>query len=70
MKLGGYLTVKESAELTGYSEHHIRYLIQIQKLDRVKIGSMWWITEESLRAYLEGAEAKQEKDKRYGPRDD
>jgi excisionase family DNA binding protein len=56
MKLGDYLSVKQASELSGYSERHLRYLIHDNKLERVKVGSMWFIAETSLLDYMAAAD--------------
>ena len=65
MKLGDYLSIKQAAELSGYSERHIRHLIHESKLDNVKVGSMWFITEASLLEYITLADKKGKSDGRY-----
>ena len=69
MKLGDYLSIKQAADLSGYSERHIRYLIYNDKLERVKVGNMWFISEPSLLEYLAFADERGKSDGRYKPQD-
>ena len=69
MKLGDYLSIKQASELSGYSERHIRYLIYNDKLERVKVGNMWFIPEPSLLEYLDVADERGKSDGRYKHRD-
>ena len=69
MKLGDYLSIKQAAELSGYSDRYIRYLIHADKLDKVKVGSMWFITEASLLEYIALADEKGKSDRRYKQQD-
>ena len=69
MKLGDYISIKQAAELSGYSERYIRDLIRDDKLDKVKVGSMWFITEASLLDYIALADEKGKSDGRYKQQD-
>ena len=71
MKLGDYISVKQASELSGYSERHLRYLIHDDKVEKVKVGSMWFITESSLREYMTIADEKKRTnaDRRYKSQD-
>ena len=65
MKLGDYLTIKQAAELSGYSERHIRKLWYSGKLEGMKLGSMVFLTENSVKAYVATASKKAKTDGRY-----
>ena len=66
MKLGDYLTIKQAAELSGYSERHLRYLAQKgDEFDCVKVGGVWFIPESSLHEFIAKADEKWKSDKRH-----
>jgi excisionase family DNA binding protein len=46
------LTAAEASKLSGFTRAHINYLISTEQLDAVKVGSMWLVYEDSLRAYM------------------
>ena len=71
MKLGDYISVNQARKLSGYSERHIRHLIHESKLEKVKVGSMWFITESSLQSYMAAADEKfkTKSDRRYKAQD-
>lgn len=48
----GELTIKEAAEISGYSRAYLAELLEKEKLQGRKIGPMWLVKEESLRAYM------------------
>ena len=64
-KLGDFLTIKQAAELSGYSERHIRKLWYSGKLEGMKIGNMVFLTDASLQSYLAIASEMAKKDGRY-----
>ena len=69
MKLGDYLTIKQAAELSGYSERYLRLLIYDDELECVKVGNMWFIVESSMREYIAVADEKGKSDRRYKQQD-
>lgn len=46
------LTSREASQLAGLQQTHIDYLIRQGKLEGIKVGSLWLVYEDSLRAYL------------------
>lgn len=58
------LSVKEAAELTGYSEDHVYHLAQTGRIKARKVLTVWQIDKDDLLAYL----ARMEEDPRGGPR--
>jgi excisionase family DNA binding protein len=60
------LTVKQASERSGYNPEYIRRLIRTKKLQATLIGQMWFISSESLEAYLE--DMRQSEDSRAGPK--
>ena len=69
MKLEDYATIEESVKLSGYSEHYLRKLVNLQKLEAFKVGTVWLISKESLKRYSAESKSKHKEDKRYGPRE-
>ena len=67
-KLGDYATVEEAVEITGYSNIHLRRLIKSEKLEAIKLGSVWLISRDSLASYRAESEVRRKEDGRYGPR--
>lgn len=47
----GWLSTKEAAELTGYSEAYIRRLARRARLEARKVATDWLINRKSLLAY-------------------
>ena len=47
-----WISTKEAAEYTGYSESNIRYLLREGKVKGRKFGRDWFTTEEALREYI------------------
>jgi excisionase family DNA binding protein len=64
-RLGDYLSIKQAAELSGYSERYIRDLWRTEKIEGMKVGTMIFINEPSLEAYTEIASEKSKNDSRY-----
>jgi len=58
------LSVKEAAELTGYSEDHVYYLAQTGRIKARKVVNVWQIDKADLLAYVE----RMKQDPRGGPR--
>jgi excisionase family DNA binding protein len=55
-----WITTKEAAELTGYTQSYIRKAIRRGRLDAQKIGRDWLMRKEGIMTYAE-------KMKRLGP---
>ena len=47
-----WISVKEAAEYTGYSQGHIRYLLGKGEVEGRKFGRDWFTTKKALDAYL------------------
>lgn len=62
---GEYLTVKSTAEFSGYNQQYLRRLLRENIFLSKRIGQMWLIDLDSLLDYLRIGEQSQ--DKRYGP---
>jgi len=50
--LPDWISVKQAAERTGYSEGHLRHLLGKGKVRGRKFGRDWFTTEEALREYI------------------
>ena len=50
--LSEWISVKEAADYTGYTEGHIRYLLREGKLEGRRFGRDWFTTAQALREYL------------------
>jgi excisionase family DNA binding protein len=61
-----WLTVRQTAELSGYSDQYIRRQIRKGKIVARKFGPVWQVSKSSFLEYLK--EAKRSKDKRRGPK--
>jgi excisionase family DNA binding protein len=51
MRLEGWITTMEAANLTGYTIVYIRCLARIRRVEAVKTGRDWLILRSSLLAY-------------------
>jgi excisionase family DNA binding protein len=51
MRLEGWITTMEAANLTGYTIVYIRRLARIRRVEAVKTGRDWLILRSSLLAY-------------------
>jgi len=60
-----YLTVRSAADISGYNEQYIRRLLRGEVFLSTRIGQIWMINQDSFLEYLDNA--KQSKDKRFGP---
>ncbi len=60
-----YLTVRSAADISGYNEQYIRRLLREEVFLSTRIGQIWMINQDSFLEYLNNA--KQSKDKRFGP---
>ncbi len=47
------LSTAEAAELTGFSSRYIQRLLTNERVEGVKIGSVWLAYEDSLKAFIE-----------------
>ena len=47
-----WISVKEAAQYTGYSEGHVGYLLRNKKVAGRKFGRDWFTTREALDQYL------------------
>ncbi|MGB8644010.1 MAG: helix-turn-helix domain-containing protein [Anaerolineae bacterium] len=64
----GYLTTGQISALTGLSQEHVSHLIRDKKIEAIKVGTNWLITEESWTRYIatkdpRGAKPGQREDK-------
>jgi excisionase family DNA binding protein len=66
ISLGQFITVQAAAELSGYNMQYLRRLLRAGKLDSIKVGQLWLIRLDSLEAYMNWAEQKD--DQRCGPK--
>ena len=64
--LGQYITVQGAAEVSGYNVQYLRRLLRAGKLGNIKVGQVWLIQLDSLEAYMNWAEQKD--DQRCGPK--
>jgi excisionase family DNA binding protein len=47
-----WISAKEAAEYTGYTRHHIRYLLANGLVEGRKFGRDWFTTKEAFDKYL------------------
>ena len=47
-----WISVKEAAEYTGYSDGHVRYLVTKGLVEGRKFGRDWFTTKQALDRYL------------------
>ena len=63
---GVWLTVSEAADISGYHPEYIRRLIRDGEIERKKFSIVWQVRRESLNAYIENAQSKE--DGRFTPK--
>lgn len=63
---GEWLSVSQAAEMSGYHPEYIRRLIRRGELEARKFSIVWQVRRESLQAYIQDAQKKE--DKRYTPK--
>jgi len=56
-----WITTKQAAELSGYTQKHIRRLVETGKVKGQRFGVVWQIDRRSLLAYVKAAEKLGEK---------
>ena len=61
-----WITTQEAAELSGYNQTYLRWIIRRGDILARKFGPVWQVSRESLQVYLKAAE--QSEDKRRGPK--
>ena len=61
-----WLTVQESAKLTGYHAEYLRLLIREGKITARKFGPVWAVDKTSLQTYMKFVESSS--DRRHGPK--
>jgi len=61
-----HISVQGAAEVTGYNIQYLRRLLRSRTLKGIKIGQMWLIEMESLKAHLQHVETTS--DRRCGPK--
>lgn len=61
-----FITVQAAAEASGYNVQYMRRLLRAGKLDSIKVGQVWLIKLDSLKAYMNWSEQKD--DQRCGPK--
>jgi len=64
--IGKYITAQTATEATGYNLQYLRRLLRVGKITGVKIGQVWLIEFDSLKAYLKLN--NDSVDKRCGPK--
>ncbi len=47
-----FISLKKAAEISGYTQDYLGYLIREKKLGGKKVGRNWFTTEKALEAYL------------------
>lgn len=47
-----FISLKKAAEISGYTQDHLGYLIREKKLGGKKVGRNWFTTEKALNVYL------------------
>ncbi len=47
-----FISLKKAAEISGYTQDHLGYLIRKKRLGGKKIGRNWFTTEKALSSYL------------------
>lgn len=59
-----WITTREAAELSSYSEHHLRWLARKGRIDVRKFGQVWQVNRPALLRYMAGTKG----DNRRGPK--
>jgi len=62
---GEYLSIRSTAEISGYNQQYLRRLSRNRVFQSRKIGQIWLIDKKSFLDYLKSA--NKSKDKRFGP---
>ena len=65
-RLPDYLTVEETAEVLGYSDHYVRRMLRNGKLHADKKGGMWLVYREAVERYKKATEGKAKHDPTRG----
>ncbi|HSG24742.1 MAG TPA: helix-turn-helix domain-containing protein [Anaerolineales bacterium] len=63
--VNNHISVKDAAEISGYSLQYLRRLLRNGKLEGFKIGQVWLVEKTTFETYLE--KALQTVDRRFGP---
>jgi excisionase family DNA binding protein len=63
--LDNWITTAEAAEIGNYHINHVRRLIREGRIQARKFGTVWMVSRESFRNYLEDT---QNKGRRRGPK--
>ena len=64
--LNNLISVKDAAECSGYSLHHFRRLLRLEKQVGLRLGQGWLSEMGYFETYL--TNAKNSKDDRFGPK--
>ena len=56
-----WITVKEAADRAGYHVEYVRKLLQAERIDGQKWGTVWQVDRESLLTYVSAMEARGER---------
>ena len=62
--LDNWISVKDAAKFSGYSQQYLRRLLRLGKLAGMKLGQLWLIEMESFEWYL--SEVGNSQDHRFG----
>ncbi len=64
--INNHTSVKNASTLSGYSMQYIRRLFRLDRLAGLKIGQVWLVNIDSLKAYL--THALNSKNQRFSPK--
>jgi excisionase family DNA binding protein len=64
--LPDYLTVEETAQVLGYSDHYVRRMLRKGKLRADKKGGMWLVYRRAVENYQKAIEGKAKNDPTRG----
>jgi len=63
-----FIAIDEACQISGYSKHHLRRLVNQGRIHARKLGTFWLVHKVSLYVYLQASKSRHQVDRRYGPR--
>ena len=64
--LNEYMSTDEAAKLLGFHVQSVRYMVNNQTLEGIKVGRSWLVSRESVKEYLEKTRSMSKHDPRRG----
>lgn len=66
--LEDYMTIAQAIRFSGYNDQYLRRMAKEGRIHALKFGQFWMISRRSLEAFMSNANAKGERDQRFGPK--